>query len=158
MDNPTRARLREKVVINRLNEVYCKLAPSDIHGVGIFAIKKIPLGTNPFKNSYMAQDSVLVAKNKLKHIECSVMDLLQDYHPSENQSQVISQFPNQPIWTNYLNYSETPNIELLPNGEWSTMRIIAPGEELVENPKQLFNEDGTHKVFQIIPGQYRSLS
>ena len=58
--------LKETLILRRLERVYCKLAPSPIHGVGIFAIKDIPKGTNPFVDSYMAQEAIVVNKRPAK--------------------------------------------------------------------------------------------
>jgi hypothetical protein len=154
-------RLKEKLILRRLDKVYCRLGPSSVHGVGIFAIKDIPLGTNPFNNSYMAQESILVNAKKIPEV---YKGLLNDYHPNLEQpdSQIVSLWPNQPIWTNYLNYSGPTaggsNIELAADGEWKTLRNIRTGEELLENPNNLFNENGTRKTYLIIPGQYPNLN
>lgn len=149
--------LKTKLILGRLNRVYCRLKPSPIHGVGIFAIKPIPKGTNPFKDSYQAQNAILINKRKIPE---QYTDLLQDYHPTDDNNQVLSDYPNQIIWTNYLNYVNEgmePNIQLMENGEWLTLRDISEGEELLEDPKRLFNEDGSHKVFIVKPGQYPSM-
>lgn len=150
-------RLKRKLALRKLNEVYCRLQPSTIHGVGVFAIKKIPSGTNPFKNSFMAQEAVLIFKDEIPN---EYKEMLKDYHPSdpETKQQIVSNYPNQPIWTNYINYSEQPNIQLMENGEWVVLRDIETGEELLENPKNLLNEDGTYKSFKIKIGQYPTLS
>jgi len=159
MDSSKKDQLKEKIIINRLNRVYCRLKPSPIHGIGIFAIRPIPKGTNPFKDSYMAQEAILISRKK---IPSEFEQLLEDYHPSsKNQSEtqrIVSNYPNQLIWTNYINYSDEPNIELMSNGEWMTLRDIQVDEELVEDPKRLFNADGTHKVFTIRPGQYPTIN
>jgi SET domain-containing protein len=146
--------LKEKLIFKRLEKVYCKLASSKIHGVGVFAIKDIPKGTNPFNNSYMAQESIVVNKNKIKDLDPEILHLLNDYHPGTTDKQIISSFPNQPIWTNYINYSENPNIQLMETGEWMTICDIKKGSELLENPKNLLNENGTLKSFIIKPKQY----
>lgn len=145
--------LHEKLILKRLNKVYCKLGPSSIHGVGVFAIRDIPIGINPFKDSYMAQEGIMISKNK---IPPEYKDLLEAYHPSDknNNDRFISNFPNELMWTNYINYSETPNIELMTNGEWRTLRYIQTNEELVEDPKNLFNADGSHKIFTVNSSQY----
>ena len=155
-------KLKERVTIKRLDTVYCKLKPSPVHGVGIFAIKNIPKGTNPFKNSYLGQDGIVINKNKPEYsnLNDAHKKMLDDYHPAfENNVQYISGFPNQLIWTNYLNYiyDERANMELLQNGEWSAKRIIKAGEELLENPKELFNLDGSHKIYKVKEKQYRTL-
>jgi SET domain-containing protein len=149
-------RLKEKLILNRLDRIYCKLAPSKIHGIGVFAIKPIFKGINPFKDSYIAQDAILVNKSKIK--DEIIKSLLNDYHPNDdNNDQIISSFPNQPLWTNYINYSDNPNIELMENGEWETIRQINIGEELLENPKSFFNKDGTRKIYKVTTKQYPSL-
>jgi len=152
------ANLKEKVILKRLDQVYCRLAPSSIDKVGIFAIKTIPLGINPFKNSYMAQEAILIDKSKIGGGP-EILKMLYDYSPtSDPKMQIVSLWPNQPIWTNYINYSEIPNIELKENGEWETLRQIEIGEEILEDPKRLFNDDGTQKIFKIKPMQYPSLN
>lgn len=149
--------LKQKLILKRLSQVYCRLAPSPIHGVGVFAIKDIPKGTNPFNNSYMAQEAILINKNKLEDFGPEILSLLHDYHPSTNQ-QIVSNFPNQLIWTNYINYTDNPNIELMSNGEWMTLKDIKKGEELLEDPKRLLNSDGSQKVFKIKEKQYPTLN
>jgi hypothetical protein len=151
------ASAKEKIILRRLEQVYCRLAPSPIHGVGIFAIKQIPLGINPFNNSYMAQESIIISKNKIK--DQNILKMLDDYNPtSDPKLQIVSSFPNQPIWTDYINYSDIPNIQLKESGEWETLRQIEVGEELVEDPKRLMNPDGSQKIFMIKPMQYPKLS
>ena len=144
-------KMKEKMILKRLDRVYCKLKPSPVHGIGIFSIKTIPSGINPFKDSYMAQEAIVLPKKKIKE---EYKTLLNDYHPSRDNNQVVSNWPNQIIWTNYLNYSEEPNIELMTNGEWLTLRIIEKGEELLEDPSRLFDSENNHKTFSVTPGQY----
>jgi SET domain-containing protein len=151
--------LKEKLILKRLEKVYCRLAPSPIHGIGVFAIRNIPKGTNPFNNSFMAQEAIVVNKDKIKDLGPEILSLLHDQHPtSDPNKQVVSNFPNQPIWTNYINYTDNPNIELMTNGEWMTLRDIKIGEELLEDPKRLLNEDGSQKIFRISPKQYPLLN
>lgn len=149
--------LKEKLILKRLDRVYCRLASSKIHGIGVFAIKQIPSGTNPFQDSHMAQEAIVVNKNKIKDKE--ILGLLHDYHPtSDDKLQIVNNFPNQPIWSNYINYSSSPNIELMTNGEWKTLRQIEKGEELLEDPKRLLNPDGSQKIFKVTAKQYPNLN
>lgn len=151
--------IKEKLILRRLEKVYCRLAPSPIHGVGVFAIRDIPKGTNPFNNSFMAQEAIVVNKNKMKDLDPEILSLLHDFHPtSDPNQQIVSNFPNQPIWSNYINYTDNPNIELMTDGEWVTLRDIKKGEELLEDPKRLLNPDGSQKVFKIKPNQYPLLN
>ena len=156
-------KLRKKIHVKRLDNVYCKLKPSPIHGVGIFAIKDIPENINPFKDSYLGQDGITLDKNDIlyKNLEDEKKKLLEDYHPTNKSNiQYISGYPNQLIWTNYLNYiyDDRANMKLLENGEWITTKKINKGEELLENPNDLFNEDGTHKIYKVKKNTYRNIS
>ena len=140
----------ESLALRRLEKVYCRLAPSKVHGIGIFAIKEIPEGTNPFVDSYIGQDAQLIHKNKIKNNE--IAKLLEDYFPTNgNEKCILPLFPNQPILTNYINYTSVAdkvNILLDSNGMWRTTRRILIGEELLENPQDHF-ENGTFKVRQL---------
>lgn len=154
-DKSVKDGMKEKLILNKLEKIYCKLAPSKIHGIGVFAIKTIPKGTNPFKDSYMAQDSILIKKSK---IGCEkIKSLLNDYHPNSTEGdeyQIVSQYPNQLLWTNYINYSDTPNVILRENGEWETVVEIKEGEEILENPKEFFDANGNRKIFHVKVNQY----
>jgi len=156
-------RLKNKITLKRLNSVYCRLKPSKVHGVGIFAIKDIPKGINPFKDSYLGQDGIVLNKNNndYKNLDNEYKNLLEDYHPTlGNKIQYIPAFPNQLTWTDFINYvyDEQANLELLENGEWSVIRLIKKGEELLENPEKMFNSDGSHKIYRVTNNQYRTLS
>jgi len=151
--------LKEKLILKRLEKVYCRIAPSQIHGVGVFAIRDIPNDINPFNNSFMAQEAIVVNKNKIKDLGPEILSLLHDQHPtSDPNEQIVSNFPNQLIWTNYINYTNNPNIELMTNGEWKTLRDIKKGEELLEDPNRLLNADGSQKIFKVSQKQYPLLN
>ena len=38
-------------MINNLHQTYVRIMPSKVHGVGVVAIKDIPVGINPFEHS-----------------------------------------------------------------------------------------------------------
>lgn len=155
-------RLKHKMTLKRLESVYCRLKPSKIHGVGIFAIKDIPKGINPFKDSYLGQDGIVLNKKNMDYqkLDDKYKKLLEDYHPTlGNNIQYIPAFPNQISWTDFINYvyDEQANLELLENGKWNTKRLIKSGEELLENPNELFNPNGSHKIYRVKNGLYRNI-
>ena len=139
-----------------MQKIKVRIQPSKINGVGIFAIDDIKKGENPFLFSYMGMDGMLFHKDELKDLSKEQKKMLEDYYPTNNgKYQYIPAYPNTLIWTNYLNYNyDKPNIQLLEEGQWKALRDIKKGEELFENPKTLFNEDGTHKVFYTKRGLY----
>ncbi len=157
--------LKEKLCLRRLDKVYCKLAPSTIDGVGIFAIRDIPKGTNPFKGSYICTEAILCDPEKIEPDSVKKMlhnryprskDPLNDHAKGANK-QIIPMYPNQLSWIDFLNYSKNPNIELLESGEWTTTRDIFVGEEVLEDPSKLFKNDGTYKTINVSPNQYLNL-
>ena len=40
--------ITKKEILNNLKNTYCRLKASKIQGVGIFAVREIPKGKNPF--------------------------------------------------------------------------------------------------------------
>ena len=138
----------EKLILKRLDKVYIRIGVSKVHGVGLIAIKEIPKGVNPFSDTYIGQDAQLIEKTKIKNE--NIKKMLEDYYPTNgNDKFIIPMYPNQPVWTNYLNYTSDDskvNIFLDSSGSWRTTRIIYVGEELLENPMHHFNADGSFKV------------
>lgn len=57
---------KNKLLNNLKYDIYVRLAPSKLHGVGVVAIKDIPKGTNPFK---------LANKSRYNSIKCTKADL-----------------------------------------------------------------------------------
>lgn len=137
----------DSLINKRLDKVYCRIKPSNTHGVGIFAIRDIPEGTNPFADSYIGQDSVLIEKTKIKNKTFSGM--IEDYFPTNGNSKcIVPMWPNQIIWTNYINYTDDEkkvNIILDSHGVWRTNKLVKSGEELLEDPSDHF-ENGNFKV------------
>jgi len=42
---------KKEVILKKLENTYCRLQPSMISGVGVFAIRDIPQGINPFQGA-----------------------------------------------------------------------------------------------------------
>ena len=156
-------RLRESLCIKKLDkQVWCRIKPSSVHGVGIFAIKDIPKGTDPFVDSYMGDQISLIDKKKLSGLSTEIKTMLEDYWPTNgNKEAIVPLYPNTLVWTNYLNYTDDEkknNIHLNDQGKWETLRDIKEGEELLENPLHHFNSDGTFKIRQVTHKKYLTLA
>lgn len=154
-------RLRDLLAIKKLrNHVWCRLGVSSIHGVGIFAIKDIPKGTDPFADSYMGDEFCLVNKKKLSDIPEELTKMIEDYWPTNGNSRaILPVYPNALVWTNYLNYTQDDdkvNIHLNDNGQWETTKDIKKGEELLENPQHHFDSRGDFKIRQVTHRHYLS--
>jgi hypothetical protein len=154
-------KLRDLLALKKVNtKVWCRLGVSKVHGVGIFALKDIPKGTDPFVDSYMGDEFCLIDKRKFQDSPKEVKDMLEDYWPTnDNKNAIVPVYPNVLVWTNYLNYTQNDNevnIYLNDKGKWETTKDIKKGEELLENPNHHFNEDGSFKIRQVIHRHYLS--
>jgi SET domain-containing protein len=72
--------IADKLIKDLEENIYCRLKPSTVSGVGIFAIRDIPKGTDPFKNflhsKFVEVDPKLVYENE--KIDPAVKELVSD--------------------------------------------------------------------------------
>ena len=108
--------------------VYTRLRPSHIHGVGVFAIRKIPRGTYIF-----AQDDepiVWVDKKSIRKLPKSVRELYDDFCIIKGSRYGCPKSFDclTPSW--YLNHSNNPNVASDQEVRFYALRDIKKGEEL----------------------------
>lgn len=110
------------------NRAFVRLAPSSIHGVGVFTILPIPKGTYIFygDNSSM----VWIKKSKLKSLPREILRLYEDFCVSRGDSLGCPQNFNRltPAW--YLNHSRSPNVGIDKRYRFYALRNIKKGKEL----------------------------
>lgn len=112
-----------------LEKVYCRLAPSPIHGVGVFAIRPIPKGVNPMQEQ-RAADFKEIPVAELSDLPEPLLKLVKDMCPEQAEHYDIPPFSLNEIGVSYyLNHSKTPNMGE-EEGEFVALRDIEPGEEL----------------------------
>jgi len=109
--------------------VYTRIMPSPIHGVGVFAIRKITVGSYIFHgdNSKM----VWIDKADIVDLEPELKRLYDDFCIIEaDQYLCPDNFNNLNVgW--YLNEcKENPNVGCDANYDFYALRDIEPGEEL----------------------------
>ncbi len=63
--------LKEKLYDHLVNDVYCKLGVSGIHGIGVFALREIPVGTAPLK-SLVTNKEIKFSRTEMKNVPSSV--------------------------------------------------------------------------------------
>jgi SET domain-containing protein len=91
------------------NDVYCKLAPSPIHGVGVFALKDIPPNTIVFR---LDIEWVKIPISFLNRVNSEIAALYKQFLRQDIESETIyvPQTGFSSIGINfYLNHSTTPN-------------------------------------------------
>lgn len=117
---------------HRLSKVFCRLAPSPIHGVGVFAIVPIPKGTNPMQECREVEfEYISVSKINTDAISEPVKKLIRDMCPENDGVYEVPEFTLNEIGLSYyLNHSKTPNMNEDGDGNFVATRDIEPGEEL----------------------------
>jgi len=108
--------------------VYTRLAPSKIHGVGVFAIKNIPKNTNIFSadNSRLVQVSAITVRKQPPRIK----KLYDDFCVVKGDKYICPDNFNNLTVAWYLNNSKKPNVRCDKNYDFFARRNIRSGEEL----------------------------
>ena len=110
--------------------VRMRLAPSTLHGVGVFAMKDIPKGTKLFADR---------APTPYKISAGSINKLFPDVraHLIERWPQIVNGggfvYPDVHL-QGYMNHSDTPNYDAHLD---LTLKDIATGEEILEDYRQI---------------------
>ena len=71
-----------KLINNLQNDIYCRIKPSKLSGVGVFAIKDIPINTNPFKTTQKCFNNEIaeISEKDLKGVNVEVIKMLDDFY------------------------------------------------------------------------------
>ena len=134
--------MKKALLKNLNNDIYCRIKPSKKHGVGVFAIRDIPINTNPFKltsSECSKQKIINVSDNDIKNLHPEIKKLINDFYHKQNDTYGI---PYNGLNSNdisfYMNSSNNPNIgfESIKGCNmviFKTLRKIKKGEELLIN-------------------------
>ena len=125
--------IKRRILEHLENNIYCRLKPSNLHGVGVFAIRKIPKNTNPFKE-FGRNVKLIIPKSELNGIDENVKKLLSDFMVnSEDKQMILLNSMSQSHYKYYLNTGIDPNVTYLINETYKTIRDIDMNEELIMN-------------------------
>ncbi|MCR4326742.1 MAG: SET domain-containing protein [Candidatus Roizmanbacteria bacterium] len=119
-------------MLRNLQHTYCRIQPSAIHGVGVFAMRDIAVGISVFDGASTSSGETL-AREEIKTLPREVQQFLYDFLVSDEDGNVEVP-PNGVVGLDmsfYLNHSDTPNLETHDHGEtFVAKRAIKNGEEL----------------------------
>tara|TARA_Y100000310_G_C20575224_1_gene760065 strand:- start:27 stop:563 length:537 start_codon:yes stop_codon:yes gene_type:complete len=137
---------KEKLIENLREEVLCRIGPSEIHGVGVFAIKDIPKGAELFKtsNKLMSSDHDIIdlSEEELTDLDDEVVTIIKsNFVKSHLGSYSLPKGgPNELFWGYFINHSSVPNLSFKIDEEdkqgfvkFVANREIKRGEELTED-------------------------
>ncbi len=125
--------MSKEKILEILKNTYCRLKPSKIGGVGVFAIRNIPENTNPF---YGIKETKWHKFNisELKDFDKEILELINDFFViEEDETVLIPEFGlNGMDISFFLNHSKNPNLKTIDEGfNFITLREIKKGEELL---------------------------
>ncbi len=125
--------MNKKSFLNALRDVYCRLGVTK-HGVGVIAVRTIPKGTDPFKNSDPCGDVLKIPKVELDRFEApeEAKKMVRDFCALQDGVYFVPNYGIDAVTKfYYLNHSKTPNMITPDKGEtFITLRSIKAGEEL----------------------------
>jgi SET domain-containing protein len=123
--------VKEKI-LEILKNTYCRLKPSNIGGVGVFAIREIPSGIDPFFG-ISNQRWYKINTSDLKDFDKEILKMIDDFYVIEKNGDIlVSAYGlNGMDISFFLNHSEQPNIERMDDGSFKTIREIKKEEELL---------------------------
>jgi len=117
--------------IDTLNDrVKVKIAPSKVHGVGVFAIRKIAKGSKLYANAFPQGYKLNFAD--MRKLEPEVRELILSHWPRvTNGEQFLWPIANL---QGYMNHDDKPNYDCDTD---LTLRTIKVGEEITEDYRQI---------------------
>jgi SET domain-containing protein len=129
--------MTKKEIIQDLEKnIYCRIRPSRIHGVGVFAIRHIPKGAYPLISIWDVAVVPIAEKEIIrnKKIHSAVKTLVRSFYARQNGKLYFPAHSfNQIDISYFLNHSNNPNLEATDVGDdilFRAKRNIKVGEEL----------------------------
>jgi hypothetical protein len=116
--------------------VFTRIQPSKIHGVGVFAIRRIPKGTSIFPNDN--GPIVWIKRSNIQGLRGQLRRLYDDFCIIKDNGETFGCPPNFSLMTAawFLNEpmrGQQPNVGCRKDYTFYAMRDIAAGEELTVN-------------------------
>ena len=134
---------KKNFIKNLQNDIYCRIQSSKTHGVGVFAIRDIPKGVNPFKTTYGKCSSykpITIDQKELKNVSKTIINMLDDFIgiDEDNKYRVPIKGLNSLDISFYMNHRENNNVDIIEDKKcdftiFITNKVIKKGNELFIN-------------------------
>ena len=135
--------IAQKLVKDLEENIYCRLQPSKVHGIGIFAIRDIPKGRELFKtflNYELTPVPISMIENNPK-IDLAVKKLANDMYPlHDGRLYMYRRGLNAIDIGFFVNHSRKANVIIDDMSACFAARNIKKGEELFTNYEE-YSED-----------------
>lgn len=116
-------------IINHLNNtVYCKLAPSKIHGIGVFAIRDIPKGTQIWAKKHTNTETISLESTEGLHP--AILEIIKQRWILAFQGDKFFSPNDDARLLSFMNHSNEPNYDPITD---KVIKDIKEGEEILED-------------------------
>lgn len=122
---------KEELLSELSNNTWVMIKPSGIHGIGVFAIRDIPVGCREMFSKEMGEWTT-VTRRDVDELPAQAKEIVENYclYDEANYFIPAKGFKTMDL-SLFLNHSENPNIISVNDGEYfETIREIKKGEEL----------------------------
>jgi SET domain-containing protein len=137
---PATTRNKNKALRHLQNDVYCRLGVSSVHGVGVFAIRDIPKGKEPFR-CLLPRADIRLKEEELEDLPEAVKKQIKVFCYHKGRYIYIPAFGlNVLDYALYVNHSKIPNVGMTRSGHYKSLRPIHEGEELFLDYDDAFGE------------------
>lgn len=126
----------KKEILEKLKKTYCRIQPSSIEGVGVFAVRNISKNVNPFFG-IIDKKWHKFEMSELKKLDKGVLKMIDDFFVIEKDGSVY--VPKDGLngidVSFFVNTSKNPNLKIIGSGKelavsFVTIKNIKRGEEL----------------------------
>ena len=145
-------------LLKNLQETYCSFGVSKIHGIGVFAIRDIPVGTNPFP-VVKPEKIIQLTEEDLELLPTEVVAKIKDIFVRFNEVYHVYDLGLNCMGIKFhVNHSNNPNIAVNKGvvtkgyNPFITLRDIKKGEELFWN-YTICNGDNILNQFKFIKNE-----
>ena len=124
--------MNKEALLKQLAEsTYVMIKASPVHGIGVFAIRDIPKGTQDIFSQGIGE-WIEVSKEEVEALPKHSRDLVENHCLFDEKSYFIPDYGFKLVdLVIYLNHSDSPNVVSINDGErFEAIRDIAFGEEL----------------------------
>lgn len=124
--------MNKKALLKQLAEsTYVMIKASPVHGIGVFAIRDIPKGTQDIFSQGVGE-WIEVSKEEVEALPKHSRDLVENHCLFDEKNYFIPDYGFKLVdLVIYLNHSDTPNVVSKNDGErFEAIRDIVCGEEL----------------------------
>ena len=122
---------KEQLLLELQQDTYVALQPSEVHGIGVYAVKDIPKGCTKMFSTGVGE-WLTVPRHEVDLLPKHSKDMVENFCLYDEENYFIPDYGFKLMdLVVYLNHSATPNIVSINEGEtFEATRHIKAGEEL----------------------------